>query len=121
MPSDVMEARPDRPRRAGPAHRSPGRARLLGLGTAGIVFGKVTSFLDDVLAGHRQRPDRPHRLHPRVGSLPRIYTVVSRRPMRTTEEYRLTVDGMVDEPSALTYQQLAMELPQTELAATSGA
>ena len=29
----------------------------------------------------------------------RIYTVVSHRPMRTTEEYRLTVDGMVDDPA----------------------
>jgi DMSO/TMAO reductase YedYZ molybdopterin-dependent catalytic subunit len=112
-----METRPDGAEDA--SGRRIGRRAVLGtfgLGVAGIVFGsKVTSFLDDVLA-----PIIDNDPTGLTGYIPgsgrfRIYTVVSHRPMRTNEEYRLKVDGLVDEPLSLSWRQLRTELPQTAL------
>jgi DMSO/TMAO reductase YedYZ molybdopterin-dependent catalytic subunit len=89
---------------------------LLGLGAAGVVFGaKAQDLVDKAL--------RPLTLRDRTGLtsyLPgsgrfRIYSVTGHSPKRTTAEYRLTVDGLVDRPLSLTYEQLRTELPQTGL------
>ena len=112
-----MDTRPDGAEDA--SGRPIGRRVVLGtlgLGALGIVFGsKVTSFLDDVLAPITDNdPTGLTSYIPGSGRF-RIYTVVSHRPMRTTAEYRLTVDGMVDTPLQLTWDQLRTELPQTGL------
>jgi DMSO/TMAO reductase YedYZ molybdopterin-dependent catalytic subunit len=44
----------------------------------------------------------------------RIYSVVAHMPERSRGEYRLTVDGMVDRPLSLGFDQL-LDRPQTEL------
>jgi DMSO/TMAO reductase YedYZ molybdopterin-dependent catalytic subunit len=44
----------------------------------------------------------------------RIYSVVAHMPERSRGEYRLTVDGMVDRPLSLGFDEL-LDRPQTEL------
>ena len=89
---------------------------MLGLGAAGILWGaKAQSGLDRLL--------RPITLNDQTGLssfLPtsgrfRIYSVTGRLPSRSTEEYRLTVDGHVDRPATLTFADVRDRLPQTEL------
>ncbi len=89
---------------------------MLGLGAAGVVFGsKVQGAVDRAL--------RPLTLKDRTGLtsyLPgngrfRIYSVTGSSPKRTTEEYRLRVDGLVERPADLSWQQLRRDLPQTRM------
>jgi DMSO/TMAO reductase YedYZ molybdopterin-dependent catalytic subunit len=80
----------------------------LGIGAAGIVFGsRVASFVDGIVPKNGLTGYLPGASHFR------IYTVVDFQPLRTHEEYRLTVDGLVDEPLRLSWQQLRTALPQT--------
>ncbi len=89
---------------------------LLGFGAAGVVFGsKAQGLVDKAL--------RPLTVRDRTGLtsyLPgsgrfRIYSVTGHSPKRTAAEYRLTVDGLVDEPLSLTFEELRTGLPQTRL------
>ncbi len=89
---------------------------LFGLGAAGVVFGaKVQGAVDRAL--------RPLTLKDRTGLssyLPgsgrfRIYSVTGSSPRRTTDEYRLRVDGLVERPVELSWSQLRTDLPQTRM------
>jgi DMSO/TMAO reductase YedYZ molybdopterin-dependent catalytic subunit len=88
----------------------------LGLGAAGVVFGsRISSFVDDVLAPLTDHdPTGITSYLPGAGRF-RIYSVVGAEPRRTTADYRLRVDGLVDHPLTLTWEQLRTELPQTAL------
>ena len=89
---------------------------MLGLGAAGVLWGaKVQAGMEAVL--------RPVALNDRTGLtglLPatgrfRIYSVTGSLPKRSESEYRLTVDGSVDEPAVLAIADLRQRLPQTTL------
>jgi DMSO/TMAO reductase YedYZ molybdopterin-dependent catalytic subunit len=77
---------------------------LIGAGAAGVVFGaKVNNFV----AEHEPKSD-PLGI---LAALPisghfRYYTVTSGFPKRATQDYRLTVGGLVDKPYTLTYDEL---------------
>ena len=45
----------------------------------------------------------------------RIYSVTAHLPHRSVADYQLTVAGLVDRPSTLTYDDLRLRLPQTSL------
>jgi DMSO/TMAO reductase YedYZ molybdopterin-dependent catalytic subunit len=89
---------------------------MVGLGAAGILVGdKAQSFLEKLLRPVSQNdPTGLTSFVPTAGRF-RIYTVVGFDPVRTDEEYRLTVDGMVDTPLSLTLADLRERLPQTSL------
>src|SRR5947199_6923903 len=102
-----------------PAGRPIGRrvmlASLVATG-AGIVFGaRAQDALQQLLL--------PVTLHDPTGLtdlLPvagrfRIYSVTSSLPHRSTAAYRLRVDGLVDRPMVLTYDDVRTRLPQTSL------
>src|SRR5438477_8888530 len=96
-----------------------GRRVLLGslaAGAAGIVFGaRVQDSLQRLLL--------PITLHDPTGLsdlLPvagrfRIYSVVGDLPSRAVDEYALHVDGLVDRPAVLSYDDVHRRLPQTAL------
>ncbi|MEQ1787638.1 MAG: molybdopterin-dependent oxidoreductase [Acidimicrobiales bacterium] len=96
-----------------------GRRALLGmltLGSAGILWGaKVQTRMEEVL--------RPLTVNDQTGLssfLPstgrfRIYTVTGSLPGRSEAEYRLTVDGAVDNPVTLDLADLRDRLPQTSM------
>ncbi|MCU1344877.1 MAG: oxidoreductase molybdopterin binding [Acidimicrobiia bacterium] len=88
----------------------------LGLGALGIVVGsKAQHALSQLLL--------PVTLHDPTGLtdlLPvagrfRIYSVTNNLPHRSIPEYRLRVDGMVQRPLDLTYDDLHQRLPQVSL------
>jgi DMSO/TMAO reductase YedYZ molybdopterin-dependent catalytic subunit len=89
---------------------------MVGLGAAGILVGdRAQSFLERLLRPVSQNdPTGLTSFVPTAGRF-RIYTVVSFDPVRTDEEYRLKVDGMVDTPLELTLSDLRDRLPQTAL------
>jgi DMSO/TMAO reductase YedYZ molybdopterin-dependent catalytic subunit len=89
---------------------------LLGLGAVGVLLGsKAQDVLESVL--------RPVQIRDSTGLssyLPgsgrfRFYSVVGFSPSRTTDEYRLKVDGQVDRPLDLSFADLTRELPQTSM------
>ena len=106
---------PEEPERGRPIGR---RALLAGVvaSGAGIVFG---AHVQDAL----QRLLLPVTLHDPTGLsdlLPvagrfRIYSVTGDLPSRTIAAYRLRVDGLVDAPLDLSYDDVRTHLPQTEL------
>ena len=81
---------------------------MLGLGAAGVLFGKAAQ--DGLSRG----------LSPQVAALLpsggrfRIYTVTGFLPKRSRAEYRLAVDGLVDRPLDLGFDEL-LALPLTSL------
>jgi DMSO/TMAO reductase YedYZ molybdopterin-dependent catalytic subunit len=88
----------------------------LGLGGLGVVFGsRISSFVDDVLAPLSDRDPTGLTSYLPGAARFRFYSVVGTQPLRTRSEYRLRVDGLVDRPLTLTWQQLRTELPQTAL------
>src|SRR4051794_22108859 len=102
-----------------PSSRPIGRRALIASVAAtglGIVFGARTQ---DAL----QRVLLPVTLHDPTGLsdlLPvagrfRIYSVTGALPSRSTEDYRLAVDGVVDHPMTLTFPDIADTLPQTTI------
>ena len=86
---------------------------LVGAGALGVLFGaKVQDFLADHVAeerSHRALDD----LLP-IGDHFRFYTVTSGFPKRAPQDYRLTVNGLVDKPFTLTYDELRA-MPPTML------
>ncbi|MET0902365.1 MAG: molybdopterin-dependent oxidoreductase [Acidimicrobiales bacterium] len=102
-----------------PEDRPVGRRALLGmlgLGVAGVLWGaKVQTGMEALL--------RPIAINDRTGLtglLPatgrfRIYTVTGTLPKRSEAEYRLTLDGSVDQPAVLDLADLRDRLPQTSL------
>jgi DMSO/TMAO reductase YedYZ molybdopterin-dependent catalytic subunit len=87
---------------------------ILGLGAAGVVVGKsAQNGLDSVLAPiQRYDPTGISDLLP--GDYFRIYTVTDGFPVETDSQYRLVVDGLVDKPLNLSYDDLKA-LPSTDL------
>ena len=80
---------------------------MLGLGTAGVLFGaKVTDGVNRLFAPFDAAL-------PAAGGF-RIYTVTGSLPKRTEAEYRLTVGGLVDRPLELTVADLRA-LPATRM------
>jgi DMSO/TMAO reductase YedYZ molybdopterin-dependent catalytic subunit len=88
----------------------------LGLTALGILFGARAQ--DEL-----QRLLLPITLHDPTGLsdlLPvagrfRIYSVTGNLPSRRTTDYALQVDGLVDRPTALSYDDVRHQLPQTAL------
>jgi DMSO/TMAO reductase YedYZ molybdopterin-dependent catalytic subunit len=84
---------------------------LIGAGALGIVFGaKASDFLANVT---KNDPTGLSAVIP-IGDHFRFYTVTSGFPKRAPQDYKLTVDGLVDEPFTLTYDELRA-LPPTML------
>jgi DMSO/TMAO reductase YedYZ molybdopterin-dependent catalytic subunit len=84
---------------------------LVGAGALGVVFGgKVSDFLANVT---KNDPTGLSTIIP-IGDHFRFYTVTSGFPKRATKDYRLTVNGLVDKPFTLTYEELRA-LPPTML------
>ena len=81
---------------------------MLGLGGAGILFGKT---VQDGLS--RALSPNLAALLPSGGRF-RIYTVTGFLPKKSTAAYRLAVDGLVDRPLDLSFEAL-LDLPQTSL------
>jgi DMSO/TMAO reductase YedYZ molybdopterin-dependent catalytic subunit len=88
---------------------------MLGLGAAGIVFGdKVQARIESALRPVTQNdPTGLSTFVPTAGRF-RIYSVTPQMPERSREDYRLTVDGMVQQPLELSMDDL-LERPQREL------
>src|SRR4051794_36091306 len=106
-----MDTRPDGAEDSG--GRRIGRRTVLGalgLGVGGVALGsKVSSIVDAIVPANGVTAYLPG------ANRFRIYTVVSFRPQRSHQAYRLTVDGLVDRELSLTWDQLRTELPQTRL------
>jgi DMSO/TMAO reductase YedYZ molybdopterin-dependent catalytic subunit len=85
---------------------------LVGAGALGVVFGAK---LDGAIAKAlpKNDPTGLTDLLP-LGDHFRFYTVTSGFPKRAPSDYRLTVDGLVDKPFTLTYDELRA-LPPTML------
>jgi DMSO/TMAO reductase YedYZ molybdopterin-dependent catalytic subunit len=81
---------------------------MLGLGAAGILFGKS---IQDGLS--RTLSPNVAALLPSGGRF-RIYSVTGFLPKRSTAAYRLAVDGLVDRPLDLAFDDL-LAMPQTSL------
>ncbi|MCZ7535268.1 MAG: molybdopterin-dependent oxidoreductase [Acidimicrobiia bacterium] len=79
---------------------------LLGLGAAGVVWGAKAQDLMERALGPITAKDGSglSSLLP-VGRF-RIYTVTGGFPTRSTDEYRLRIDGLVDRPLDLSYDDL---------------
>lgn len=88
---------------------------MLGLGAAGIVFGEAAQRnLETALSPvTRNDPTGLSSFVPTAGRF-RIYSVTAHMPDKSPEDYRLTVDGMVERPLTLTHDDLTSR-PQTEL------
>lgn len=88
---------------------------MLGLGAAGIAVGGriqdgITRLLAPLAAADRTGLSS---LIPAAGGF-RIYSVVGFLPQRTTGQYRLKIDGLVDRPLDLSYADLVAR-PATHL------
>ena len=94
-----------------------GRRVILGmgaLGAAGILVGsRVQDWLGNVLAPVTARDGTGLSSLLPVGRF-RIYSVTGALPSRSTADYRLLIDGLVDKPRTLTFDELTA-LPPTGL------
>jgi len=85
---------------------------MAGVGAAGILFGgKVQDALGRWLAPITARDGTGLTSLLPVGRF-RIYSVTSSLPSRSTADYRLQIDGLVDKPVTLTYGDL-LAMPAT--------
>ena len=86
---------------------------LLGVGAAGIVFGaQVQDWLERVVGPVISKDGTGLSSLLPIGRF-RIYTVTGNLPGRSREEYRLKVEGLVDEPLDLEYADLQAMTPTT--------
>ena len=88
---------------------------MVGLGVLGVVFGKHLQDAENAVLRPVEEHD-PTGLSSLVpaGDSFRFYSITGSEPHRTPDDYRLTVDGMVDRPITLTLADLA-SMPQTAL------
>jgi DMSO/TMAO reductase YedYZ molybdopterin-dependent catalytic subunit len=88
---------------------------MLGLGAVGVAAGaQITSAISRVMAPIEEHdPTGLSSLVPAAGGW-RYYSVAGTEPSRTMQDYRLTVDGLVERPRTYTYQDLAA-MTQTRL------
>jgi DMSO/TMAO reductase YedYZ molybdopterin-dependent catalytic subunit len=112
---DLLTNPPELP----PEDRTIGRRAVLGmvgLGGLGIVFGsKVQSGLERLLRPITQNDSTGLSSFLPTSGRFRIYTVTGSLPKRSEAEYRLTVDGHVDQPATYDLAALRSALPQTDL------
>jgi DMSO/TMAO reductase YedYZ molybdopterin-dependent catalytic subunit len=89
---------------------------LLGLGALGVLLGsKAQNVIDSALRPIQIRDGTGlSSFVPGTGRF-RFYSVVGFSPSRSTAEYRLKVDGLVDTPLDLSFADLTDELPQTAM------
>ena len=84
---------------------------LIGAGALGVLFGaRVSDFLANAT---KNDPTGLSAIIP-IGDHFRFYTVTSGFPKRAPQDYKLTVDGLVDKPFTLTYDELRA-MPPTML------
>jgi DMSO/TMAO reductase YedYZ molybdopterin-dependent catalytic subunit len=88
---------------------------ILGLGAAGaIVGGYLQNGIDNLVSSVTAKdPTGLSGLLPGSGGF-RFYSVADTIPHRTPDDYRLTVDGLVDRPATYTLAQL-QAMPRTRL------
>ncbi|GAA2851492.1 hypothetical protein Acy02nite_35040 [Actinoplanes cyaneus] len=89
---------------------------VLALGAAGVAVGaRVQKATDGVLATVASKdPTGLTGLLPGGGGF-RFYSVAASVPHRSADNYRLTVDGLVERPTTYTLKQLKEDLPSTRL------
>src|SRR5216684_1550707 len=113
-----MDAGPDRPSSEAP-HENLGARRLgraaflgvLGAGAATLVYGNAVSRVVGRLTRPLADATGLSRLVPSGGW--RIYTVADTMPSFEPTKWRLRIDGLVERPLQLSYQQL-LALPKAE-------
>ncbi len=88
---------------------------MIVLGAVGVAVGsRVTDAISSILAPIEEHdPTGLTGLIPAAGGW-RYYSVASSEPLRTPQDYRLTVSGLVDRPLSYSYQDL-LAMPQTRL------
>lgn len=88
---------------------------MLGLGALGIVFGKNVQDVENSLLRPVEERD-PTGLSALIpaGNSFRFYSITGDEPQRTSADYALTVDGLVERPGTFTLADLN-SLPQTTL------
>lgn len=88
---------------------------MVGLGAVGVVAGsRITAAISRLMAPVEEHdPTGLSGLVPAAGGW-RYYSVAGSEPLRTTRDYQLTVDGLVDHPLTLTLADL-QALPATTL------
>jgi len=84
---------------------------MLGLGAVGVLTGKSVQAGINVIAS--RDPTGLTSLLPGTNGF-RYYSVTGDEPVESTAQYRLTINGLVDHPTTLTYADLAA-MPQTHL------
>ncbi len=88
---------------------------LLGLGVLGVAFGaRAANGIAELMAPIEERdPTGLTGLIPAAGGF-RYYSISGGEPLRTPQDYRLTVGGLVERPRTYTYADLAA-LPRTRM------
>jgi DMSO/TMAO reductase YedYZ molybdopterin-dependent catalytic subunit len=84
---------------------------MLGLGALGVLTGKTVQ--NGINAVASRDPTGLTSFLPGTNGF-RYYSVTGDEPFETTGQYRLTIKGLVDRPTALTYADL-VAMPQTAL------
>jgi DMSO/TMAO reductase YedYZ molybdopterin-dependent catalytic subunit len=79
---------------------------MLGLGAVGVVAGDTLQKAFNAVIAPVQRIDPTGLTGLLPGNYFRIYTVTDGYPYESEAEYRLTVDGLVDQPLKLSYSDL---------------
>ena len=111
------------PRTIDAAHENPGARRLgragfigvVGAGVATLFYGKAISRLTSRVTTPLADATGLTRLVPSGGW--RIYTVADTMPSFDPTNWRLRIDGLVEQPLQLSYQQL-LALPKAEQVST---
>jgi DMSO/TMAO reductase YedYZ molybdopterin-dependent catalytic subunit len=88
---------------------------MIGLGGLGVAFGaRAANAIGQLMAPIQERdPTGLSSLIPAAGGF-RYYSISGGEPLRTTQDYRLTVSGLVDRPQTYTHADLAA-MRQTRL------
>jgi DMSO/TMAO reductase YedYZ molybdopterin-dependent catalytic subunit len=88
---------------------------MIGLGGLGVAFGaRAANAIAQLMAPIQERdPTGLSSLIPAAGGF-RYYSISGGEPMRTRQDYRLTVGGLVERPQTYTYADLA-SMRQTRL------
>jgi DMSO/TMAO reductase YedYZ molybdopterin-dependent catalytic subunit len=88
---------------------------MLGLGVAGVAFGaRATDEISTLMAPiELHDPTGLSGLIPAAGGW-RYYSVAGSEPLRTQQDYRLTIDGLVSRPGTYSYAELRA-MPRTRV------
>jgi DMSO/TMAO reductase YedYZ molybdopterin-dependent catalytic subunit len=88
---------------------------MLGLGVVGVAFGDKLQDIESAFLRPVEERD-PTGLTSLIpaGNTFRFYSITADEPQRTSSDYTLTIDGLVDRPATLTLADLN-SMPQTTL------